>query len=105
MAGLASGFSCGHQFTRIATGSLKRHRQTAEACIASLPQEPRPTGDRYTDPGFDEYDHDELMVRYRPDLADPKVARETLLNRDSGRRNFQEIFSAAMARWMSGKHT
>jgi len=95
---------CGHKFTRIATGSLKRHQQTAQACVASLPGPSRPEGEWYTDPGFDEYDHDELMVRYRPDLADPKVARETLLDRENGRRNFQEIFSAAMARWMSGRH-
>src|SRR5438105_4480601 len=95
---------CGHKFTRVATGSLKRHLQTAQACVASLPETSRPPGEWHTDPGFNEYDHDELMVRYRPDLADPKIARETFLNRDHGRRQFQEIFSAAMARWMSGRH-
>jgi broad specificity phosphatase PhoE len=96
--------NCGQRFTGVVTGSLARHRQTAEACLAALPPEARPVNGWITDAGFDEYDHDELMIRYRPDFADPKVARATLLNRENGRRAFQEIFSAAMARWMGGQH-
>ena len=33
---------CGHRFTRVATGSLKRHRQTAEACLGVIPDAQRP---------------------------------------------------------------
>jgi len=96
--------SCNQKFTRVVVGSLKRHRQTAEATLAALPAENRPLNGWITDAGFDEYDHDELMIRYRPDFADPKVARATLMDRTNGRRAFQEIFSAAMARWMAGQH-
>ncbi len=96
--------SCGQQFTRVVIGSLKRHRQTAEACVSALNGSAPSADSWHVDAGFDEYDHDELFVRYRPDFADPKVARSTLVHSDNPRRAFQELFSAAMARWMGGKH-
>jgi broad specificity phosphatase PhoE len=96
--------TCGQRFTRIVTGSLKRHRQTAEACVGALPDALKPANGWSVDPGFDEYDHDEILTRHRSDFADPGAARKALAQSDNPRRAFQEIFSAAMARWMSGAH-
>lgn len=96
--------ACGHAFGEVVTGSLRRHRQTAEACLAAVPAERRPAGEWRTDLGFDEYDHHEVMVRHRPDFADPVAAAETLAAQPNPRRAFQQIFSEAMARWMGGAH-
>ena len=94
----------GTPLSRVVTGSLKRHRQTAEACLAALPGELKPGNGWLVEAGFDEYDHHEMMVRHRPEFADPAQARKILSQGDNPRRVFQQIFSEAMARWMSGHH-
>jgi broad specificity phosphatase PhoE len=94
----------GQRFGRVVTGTLRRHRQTAEACLAALPSDRWPGGAWDTDPGFDEYDHEEVLVRHRPDFADPKAARAALEREDNPRRAFQQVFAQAMARWMGGQH-
>ena len=95
---------CGQSFAQAVTGSLQRHRQTAEACLAALSPAQRPAGELHTDRGFDEYDHDEVLVRHRPDFADPMAAHAVLTRDPNPRRAFQRIFADAMARWMGGAH-
>ena len=96
--------ACGQRFGRVVTGSLKRHAQTAEACLAALPADYRPANGWSTDTGFDEYDHEEVIARHRPDLADPVTARAALEREANPRRAFQKIFEQAMDRWMGGEH-
>jgi broad specificity phosphatase PhoE len=95
---------CGQRFGRVVTGSLKRHRQTAEACVGALPITLKPSGDWHTDTGFDEYDHDELLHRHRPEFADPVAAQKALEASGNPRRAFAQIFSEAFSRWQSGAH-
>jgi len=92
------------RFGHVVTGSLRRHRQTAEACLGALPAEQRPANGWLTDAGFDEYDHEEVLVRHRPDFADPAAAGAALQREANPRRAFQQIFSQAMERWMGGRH-
>ncbi len=88
---------------QVVTGSLKRHRQTAEACMAGLPGAPA-AGDWRVDPGFDEYDHVEVLAKHAPQLTDPIAAKDALAGEADGKKAFQKIFAQAMARWMGGKH-
>jgi broad specificity phosphatase PhoE len=89
----------------VVTGGLKRHRQTADACMAAVPENLRPPGGWKVDAGFDEYDHHEMLLRHKPEFADPVKAKRTLEQADPNpRKAFQKIFSEAMARWMSGRH-
>lgn len=90
---------CGTRFTRAVMGTLARHRQTAEACLAALPPALRPEASVEIDAGLDEYDHDELLRRHRPDFDYAALAAA-----DNPRRAFQELFRQAMARWMGGAH-
>lgn len=92
------------QFHRVVTGDLKRHKQTADACISQL-TEGRVTQDNWqTDPGFNEYDHHEVLVRHRPDFDDREVVKRFLASSPNAKHAFQDIFESAMARWMSGQH-
>lgn len=95
---------CGQRFSRAITGSLKRHRQTAEACLAAMPEALKPEEAWHTDPGFDEYDHQAVLICHRPDFADSEAASRLLAQSDNPRRAFQQIFAQAMERWMSGRH-
>ena len=86
------------------TGRMLRHRQTAESCLREMPEALRPEGDWRVDGGFDEFDGDEVVVRHRPEFADPAALRAHLEASENPRRTFQGLFTAAMERWMGGKH-
>jgi broad specificity phosphatase PhoE len=92
------------KFNRVVTGSLKRHRQTADACISVLPKSHRIDTDWETDPGFDEYNHHEVLVRHRPEFDDPEEVKRFLASSPKAKYAFQDIFQAAMSRWMSGQY-
>jgi broad specificity phosphatase PhoE len=95
---------CGQCFDRVVTGDLKRHKQTAESCMQALGA----MNDKHIEPqidaGFNEYDHEEIMLRHRPEFADPEATKRFLAAQESPKRAFQHEFEQAMARWMSGKH-
>ncbi len=88
---------------QVVTGSLKRHRQTAEACLAGMPGAPG-AADWRVDPGFDEYDHVEVLAKHAPQLTDPIAAKDALAGEADAKKAFQKIFAQAMARWMGGRH-
>lgn len=78
----------------------RRHRETAEACLraygyAAAPQEIA---------DMNEYDHDEIIERYEPRYADRQAMFAELSQSGDLRRAFQEMFTRAVARWVSGQH-
>jgi len=82
------------------SGTQRRHRQTAEACLgaygySALPQE---------NAALNEYDSDELVVRYEPRYADRQLMFAELSKNGNLRRAFQEMFTKAVARWVGGQH-
>jgi broad specificity phosphatase PhoE len=56
------------------------------------------------DAGFNEYDHEEVLQRHRPDFVDPIAVKQFLAEGDDAKRMFQRMFEEAMSRWMSGQH-
>ncbi|MED5621588.1 histidine phosphatase family protein [Ideonella sp. BN130291] len=95
---------CGRRVDMLHRGSLQRHRQTADGLMEALPSALRPAADVQIDAGFDEYDHDAILLAQRPDLADPAAMRAWLAAQPHPRRAFQHLFAQAMARWVSGAH-
>jgi broad specificity phosphatase PhoE len=85
-------------------GGLTRHRQTAEGFLEGLPAPLRPAGDTAVDPGFDEFDHDAMMLAHRPEFATPGAMKAWLVQQPDPKRAFQRLFAQAMGRWMSGEH-
>jgi broad specificity phosphatase PhoE len=90
----------GQQFDRVVTGTLRRHRQTADECLALHPH----SCARSEDAGLNEYDHREMLCRYDPRLATPEAVRSVIDAQPNPRRAFQELFTAAFARWVAGEH-
>ncbi|GGC73707.1 histidine phosphatase family protein [Undibacterium terreum] len=95
-----SGFSA----SRVVAGTMKRHQQTAQACMAELPAARQPASEWEIDAGFNEYDHHEVMVRHVPAFEDPTEVKRFLASSPNAKNEFQSMFQAAMARWMDGKH-
>ena len=82
----------------VVAGTMVRHRETAEGCLAAMGQ---PHALRATR-GFDEFDHEEVIARLDPRYADRAALASDLAQAAEPRRAFQEMFARAMARWMSG---
>lgn len=102
---LGEWFASIHQiFDRVVTGGMKRHRQTADACLAVLPKSHRVNTEWLTDADFNEYDHHEVLVRHRPDFEDPEEVKRFLASSPKAKYAFQDIFQASMSRWMSGEY-
>jgi len=95
---------CGIRFDRVVLGGLRRHRQTAEACLGEMADVP-PVEDWLVDAGLDEYDHVEVLDRSRADLSGRAARKEfAAAHGENPRRAFQQMFEIAMERWMSGEY-
>jgi broad specificity phosphatase PhoE len=71
-------------------GGMRRHRETAEACLAELSFD----GEQQVDLGWDEFDHVAMLEK----LASPFEGRKP------SKAEFQEWFEAATDRWTGGQH-
>jgi broad specificity phosphatase PhoE len=94
---------CGKRIDLAVTGSLLRHKQTAESCLEGIAASLRPSRN-VADADFDEYNYEEIMAHYRPDLADPRAMQRHVAESENPRRTFQAIFAESMQRWIEGKH-
>jgi broad specificity phosphatase PhoE len=94
----------GLHFHQVVTGSMQRHLQTAETCLAMAPDERHRAGAWQVDAGFNEYNHHDVLVRHWPAFEDAAEVRRFIAETPNGKRAFQSIFQDAVARWMSGAH-
>jgi broad specificity phosphatase PhoE len=80
-------------------GGMLRHRETAQQCLAGLGRE----ASWDEDSGWNEYDHEAMLEAYDPRFTrKTNIAAEMLKSGMDPRRAFQELFSKAAARWVSG---
>jgi broad specificity phosphatase PhoE len=83
----------------IYAGDMRRHRETAAACLAALPHASAPA----IHPGFNEYDHEQVIDCFEPRYRDRAVMQAELRAAADPRRAFQQMFEAAIARWTGGE--
>ncbi|MFZ6675055.1 histidine phosphatase family protein [Undibacterium sp. Xuan67W] len=92
--------------SRVVTGKLHRHIQTARAAIACLhgiAEDRLNVADWECDPDFNEYNHHEVLAKHVPAFDDPAEVKRFLLTTPNGKQAFQDIFAQAITRWMSGQ--
>lgn len=93
---------CAIDVSVIATGTQKRHKQSAIACSSACPG--AKGANWHEDAGFNEFDHHEVLIRHRREFASHEFLTEFLAGNGNPRRAFQQIFAEAVARWISGRH-
>ncbi|GAA2833064.1 histidine phosphatase family protein [Kribbella solani] len=76
----------------VVSGSMRRHQQTAT--LAGFTAE--------VDAGYDEFDHQEVIVAHKPAYRNHAVMVAELARTGHPQRAFQTMFTAATDRWMSG---
>ena len=84
----------------VLSGRLRRHRQTATACLGAMGLEP--TWEE--DAGWDEYDHNEVLGGVDPRFRNQAAVAAELAQHENPSRAFQAIFDRAMARWVDAAY-
>jgi broad specificity phosphatase PhoE len=92
--------SRGPRTDRVVCGTMRRHQQTAEGCLQAMGLSPQ----WESDPGWNEYDPQDVLRVFDPRYGDPAAMASELAASDNPRRRFQEIFVQGMDRWVSGRH-
>jgi len=87
---------------KVYLGQAKRHLQTAQHCLA-MTDDLSAKAWQILD-GFNEFDHVEVLNRYRPDLAEHSVMAQFLAASPHPRKAFQHLFNEAVDRWLSGEY-
>lgn len=87
--------------SRIVIGPLKRHRQTAVACLDALGADGRAL--EVLD-DLRELDHLDILARHEPRFADAAMMRAQLATEANPERAFQAVFVGALQRWVGGRH-
>ncbi len=81
-------------------GAMQRHRQTAEPALTAWTSAPP----LQVHAGFNEFDHQEVLVRFKPAYANRLLLAADMARTLQPRKAFQAAFDAAAARWLSGAH-
>ena len=86
---------------RFYSGNLLRHEQTADHFLTGFGDSSLPM---ITHSGFNEFNHVEVLVRYKPEWKDYKVMAVDLAKNPIPKKAFESAFLAAVKRWISGGH-
>lgn len=85
-------------------GTMQRHQQTAELSLKEINKTIRPI----ILPEWDEFDHEQVLKAYNPHYKSMVAVGLIPMHREALMGNpkaaFQNIFSAAVQRWVSGEH-
>ncbi|MFD2229166.1 histidine phosphatase family protein [Alkalimarinus sediminis] len=86
---------------RFYSGNLLRHEQTANHFMSGFGGSSIAT---VTHSGFNEFNHVEVLVKYRPEWKDFSVMAADIAKQPVPQKAFQQAFSDAVIRWVSGNH-
>ncbi|WP_112245078.1 histidine phosphatase family protein [Kribbella monticola] len=81
----------------VVAGAMQRHARTAELALAAAGLETSVD----VDEGFNEFDHDQVIVAHKPAYKRRAVLLADLARTGHPARAFQEMFTAATERWAS----
>jgi len=84
----------------VIAGAMQRHKQTAEHVLTHMGISAK----WRTDPGWNEYDHQELIVRMNPKYKSRAYMLMDLARTLKPKETFQSFFEQALDRWVSGVH-
>lgn len=88
------------QVNAVYTGTMRRHKQTAAGCLGAMGLQT----EWEEMPGWNEYDHEEVIHRYKPMYRNRHLMMADMARTLNPRRAFQKMFAEAIERWMSGEH-
>jgi broad specificity phosphatase PhoE len=91
--------ACELPLSKVVIGPARRHAQSAEHFQSGSQTRHAPL----LIPGLNEFDHEQVLYRYRPDLREKAALAAYLSTTANPRRAFQDLFAVAVERWLSGE--
>ena len=85
--------------SKIQSGSLVRHRKSADHCLESCGKQLSFT----VDDRWNEYDHMELLVKHNPRFTDYSAIGDHLKQQENPMRSLQQILNNSIADWIKGE--
>ncbi len=85
---------------RIVCGTMRRHRQTAEACLAAMGL----AVGWEDDPAWNEFDHEAVLLAHDPSFRQTLADQGCAGPADVPGHAFRSLFLAAVERWVGGEH-
>lgn len=85
---------------QVLCGGMRRHQQTATACLQAMDLPAEWQQDR----AWDEYDHNDVLAGLDPRYREQSAIAADLARMDNPREAFQSLFARAVARWTDGQH-
>ncbi|WDE09863.1 histidine phosphatase family protein [Thalassomonas haliotis] len=83
------------------SGQLLRHGQSADAFLSACQNKNLPL---LKHPGFNEFDHREVLARYNPRWQDDQHMNADIAGQENPHAFLRQEFSHAMQRWISGAY-
>lgn len=84
----------------VVAGTLRRQRDTAAGCLKALGSEL----DLGESAAWNEFDHEELLLKHEPEFADPPRLYARLAASADPRAAFEDLFRGSILRWIGGQH-
>lgn len=87
-------------FDAISLGTMTRHQQTAEHCLAAM-------GLRFDDQlvqpdaGWNEYDHQNILAQFDPRLDTAEGTQAFVREQENPAQAFEEVFNGAVEKWIA----
>lgn len=95
--------SRGIRFDAVSLGSMWRHEQTATHCLKKI-QDQVGSLEGNKNPGWNEYDHQEILRVYRPEFATAEKMTDFIRRQTDPKSFFETEFNAAIDRWIGGQY-
>lgn len=89
-------------FDQICKGSMYRHQQTAELCLAETNANIN-AQEWHSDPGWNEYDHQDILAQLAPEFSTARGIQQFVAQQPNPKKSFEKLFNDAMNRWMGGE--
>lgn len=90
-------------FDAVVLGTMFRHQQTAENCLAGFESTLEELSPSYL-AGWNEYNHQDILAQLRPEFETAAGITSYIAAQDNPKQAFEKAFNDSINRWMSGEH-
>lgn len=87
-------------FDAVVLGTMLRHRQTAENCLAGFGASLDEVAPHYLE-GWNEYDHQDILAQLRPEFATAAGMTAYIAAQENPKQAFETAFNDSINRWMA----
>lgn len=89
------------RFDKVVRGSMQRHQQTADGCLAAMGQK---DDEQQLDARWNEYDHQDILAQFDSELATAQGVKDYVSRQDNPHKALEKVITQAFSRWISSQH-